>query len=84
MAEKAKAMVAGAKRGMWRYFGAMMMEQKDGIQAVSYTRTLGLILFGMCAYKWSMGIDVVESMLMTLWGLIGIKGAKDVAAAFRK
>ena len=76
--------IAKTRHGVWKYFGAMMMEDKDGTQAVSYPRTLGLCLFGMCAYKWGIGTEVVESMLMTLWGLIGIKGAKDVAAAFRK
>ena len=63
---------------------AMMMEEKNGVQAVSYSRTLGLVLFGFALYKWGMNTDLAEGALYTLWGLIGIKGAKDVAAQFKK
>ena len=31
--------------GLWKYFGAMMMEEKSGHQAVSFTRMLGVITF---------------------------------------
>lgn len=76
-------LVSKAKHTIWKYLGAMMMEEKDGHQAVSFTRTLGLCLFGMCACKWGFGGEVADSMLTTLWGLIGIKGAKDVAKAIK-
>ena len=76
----------GTKGTVWKYFGAMMMEQKNGSQAVSYTRTLGLILFGICVSMWTGLIagEVPDSMIYTLWGLIGIKGGKDIAAQFSK
>jgi len=84
----AKEVVSGTKGTIWKYFGAMMMEDKGGKQAVSYTRTLGLILFGSCMLIWN-GVGgtagvVPQSMLWTLWGLIGIKGGKDIAAALKK
>lgn len=79
--------VVKAKKGFWRYFGATMMEQKDGVQAVSFTRSLAIVLFIQAMWIWS-GMseqtEVAQSMLHTLWGLIGIKGAKDVAGAFKK
>ncbi len=72
--------VTKAKHSIWKYFGAMMMEKKNGVQAVSYTRTLGIVLFIACMVMWLVGSgEVPQSMLWTLWGLIGIKGAKDVA-----
>ena len=77
----------------WKYLGAMMMEEKAGHMAVSYTRTLGLILFFACLAIWcvatfmtqeagKLAIDVPQNMIYTLWGLIGIKGGKDIAKAF--
>jgi hypothetical protein len=84
---------------VWKYFGAMFMEAKgpNGEQAVSFTRFLGVILFGLCLSVWTMNLfagldetgayivwDVPDGLLYTLWGLIGIKGAKDVAINIRR
>lgn len=88
MPESVKTAITKTKRGIWKYFGAMMTEKKDGVQAMSYTRTLGLILFIACLFMWfgvgghgETGADVPESMLHTLWVLLGIKGLKDVGVA---
>ena len=86
--------LATTKGTIWKYFGAMMMEDKNGQQAMSYTRCLGLVLFLACLCIWLMAtfmtaekgappMDVPPGMLTTLYGLIGIKGAKDVAGAFK-
>ncbi len=89
-------MVAKTKHTVWKYLGAMMMEEKDGHQAVSYTRTLGVVLFACCLVAWmvkafmvpgegempSVG-DLPDMMVYTLWSLIGIKGAKDVAKGLK-
>lgn len=81
---------------VWKYLGAMMMDPKgpDGEQAVSFTRLLGVILFFACLVIWLVNafsgaleppeLYVPEGMLWTLWGLIGIKGARDVANGFRR
>lgn len=42
-----------AKNTTFKYFGAMFMEKKDGQQAVSLTRMLALLCFGMLMWKWS-------------------------------
>jgi len=87
-------MIEKTKGVIWKYFGAMMMEKKDGAMAVSYTRLLGCILFFACLGIWLVAtfktqiegappIDVPDGMLYTLWGLIGIKGGKDMAKALK-
>lgn len=77
-------MVDKTKHTIWKYLGAMMMEEKDGHQAVSYTRTLGVVLFACCLVAWMVkGGDLPDMMVYTLWGLIGIKGAKDVAKGLK-
>ena len=72
----------------WRYFGAMLSETKDGKQAVSYTRVLGLILFLLALWMWSGRLggsgEVPESMLYTLWGLIGVKSARDITSIIKQ
>lgn len=56
MTDEAKAKVAQAtdwtKKNIWKYFGAMFMEKKDGEQAVSLTRMLALVCFAMLLWKW--------------------------------
>jgi hypothetical protein len=77
---------------IWKYLGAMFMEPKgpNGEQAVSFTRFLGFILFIACLCIWVAGtftaepLTIADGMLYTLWGLIGIKGAKDVAIGLRR
>lgn len=81
---------------VWKYLGAMFMEPKgpNGEQAVSFTRFLAIILFVCCLMIWLTGalagdaesaeIYVPEGMLYTLWGLVGIKGARDVAIGLKR
>lgn len=76
------------KKTFWKYLGAMFMEKKDGVQAVSFTRVLASILFIACLVKWSgvLPVDmstVPPEMVHTLWGLIGIKGLKSTAEAIK-
>jgi len=67
----------------------MMMEEKSGVQAVSFTRVLSLVLFISALVMWygagfgKADTMVPDSMLYTLWSLLGMKGAKDVATAFK-
>ena len=49
----AETAVTKTKKSIWKYFGAMFMEKKDGDYAVSFTRLLALICFGMLLWKWS-------------------------------
>ena len=81
------------RQGAWKYLGATFMEAKgpNGEQAVSYTRLLGVILYAACLTLWIASTvapakfgSVPEGMLYTLWGLIGIKGARDVAQHLRR
>ena len=83
---------SGIRHGAWKYLGAMFMEPKgpDGEQAVSFTRFLAIILFIACLFIWIVGVfsgrplPISDGMLFTLWGLLGIKGAKDVAVGLRR
>ena len=87
MSEAITKAVTTTKKSIWKYFGAMMMEEKDGQQAVSFTRVLGVILFVQALWVWSgfsSQADIPDSQLFTLWGLIGIKGVKDLALGFKK
>lgn len=57
MTEQAKTSIVKAtdwtKQKIWKYFGAMFMEKKDGEYAVSLTRILALVCFTMLCWKWS-------------------------------
>jgi len=83
---KIAAVTQAAKHSTWKYFGATFMEQKDGVQAVSLTRMLALICFGMMVWKWGgLGdpVEVPESLLWTFWGLIGGKTAESMISLWR-
>lgn len=67
---------------IWKYFGAMFMEQKDGQLAVSFHRMLGLIMFVWCLAQWSFGEEVPEHAVYTLWMLIGLKMVSKVSDKF--
>lgn len=84
--EALKATTDVVKYNLWKYFGAMFLEQKDGHWAVSFTRVLGLSLFGalvVVSIGWTEKA-LPDQLWWTLWGLLGIKGAKDVAQGLRK
>lgn len=86
--------LSGIRTVVWKYLGAMCMEPKgpNGEQAISFTRFLGIILFVCCLLIWlvsglseePLAIYIPDGMLYTLWGLLGIKGAKDVAIGFKR
>jgi fatty acid desaturase len=72
------------KYRLWQFFGSMFMEQKNGSQAVSLHRVLAAVLFFACMILWFwVDRDVPQSMLYTLWGLLGINGASKVAGVFK-
>lgn len=76
-------MEASVKHQAWKYLGAMFMESKNGIQAVSFTRVLGLICFGYLSYQWLGAVEVPETLLYTFWGLIGGKTMESMVALWK-
>lgn len=87
MSEEMKNKVVKAsdwtKRKVWQYFGAMFMEKKDGVQAVSLTRLLSLVCFGVLMYQWLSATDVPNTLMYTFWGLIGGKTAESMIALWK-
>ena len=79
-------LVSATKKSIWKYFGAMFMENKDGEQAISLTRTLSLVCFGMLLWKWS-GFsshpEVQDTLIYTFWGLIGGKTFESMVTLFK-
>lgn len=77
------------KHTAWKYLGSMFMEEKNGTQAVSLHRVLALVAFVACMILWFWGESqsvtadkVPDSLLYTLWGLLGINGAHKVIMPF--
>jgi hypothetical protein len=85
------------------------MTEKNGVQAVSYHKVLGFVLFCCCMSKWMWPVaidpaiaealkaaaldvpatlkaasDIPDSMLYTLWGLLGLNGVQKMVAPFSK
>ena len=75
---------SGLKDGLFKFGGALFMEKKNGEYAVSLTRCSTMLLIGFCTYNWQTGSNVNPEMLHTLWGLLGIKGARDVMDKFKE
>lgn len=72
------------KTGVWKYFGSMFMEQKRGKEAVSLHRVIAAILFVACMVLWHMPERAVpDTMIYTLWGLLGINGVHKAAGALK-
>jgi len=71
------------RTGIWRFFGALFMEEKNGVQAVSHQRLLALSTYIACMWIWmghAHGAEAVpDGMLYTLWGLLGLNGFAKVA-----
>jgi hypothetical protein len=40
------------RHGLWKFFGALFMETKDGVQAVSLHRLLALSTYVACMWLW--------------------------------
>lgn len=73
------------KHNAWKYLGSMFMEEKNGTQAVSLHRVLALVAFIACMILWFWADEnrnVPDSLLYTLWGLLGINGAHKVITPF--
>lgn len=79
---KLKAATSWTGHKVWKYFGAMFMEKKNGEMAVSLHKVLGLVMFFWCLWQWSypdvnadgevmVGVD--SDAVYTLWGLLGLK-----------
>jgi len=78
------------KTATWKYFGAMLMEDKGGQQALSLTRLLAIVLFVVMTLMWTGVIpfpgsstDVPTGMVGTFAALIGVKGLKSAVEAWQ-
>lgn len=71
------------KQSGWQYVGAAFTETKNGKQAVSLTRLLAMITFGMLMWKWGFGTEVPDSLMWAFGGLIGGKTFESLAAIIR-
>lgn len=63
----------------WKLWGSMWMEQKGTCWALSLHRVLGTLLFAVCLWLWLAEYAVPDAMVYTLWGLLGINGAKSLS-----
>lgn len=74
-----------ARFGSWKFLGALIMEEKNGVQAVSLNRLLGLTTYVACMVLWIALPDrtVPDAMIYTLWAMLGINGAAKVACIVR-
>ena len=71
--------VGAVQSGSWRFFGTLFMETKNGVQAVSLNRLLGLSTYVACMWIWlKTTTDVPRDMLITMWILLGINGAAKI------
>jgi len=82
-------LVKATKHSVWKYFGAMFMEEKNGEMAVSWTRFLGILTFAawfvliiLQALKIS-EIEVPTELTIGMGSFAGIKGIKDFGLAIK-
>jgi len=80
-----RRMTDATRSGCWRFFGALVMETKNGKQAVSLHRLLGLVTYCVCITLWVAAPErpMPSEMTYTLWMLLGINGAAKMAAVLR-
>jgi len=89
MTEQTKHLVESTKHQMWKWLGSMFMEPKTGADgethmAASLTKVLTLVLFiGVFIYWYASPETVPESMVQTLWAMLGVKSVHMVAGAIR-
>lgn len=72
---------------LWKFFGAMILERKEGERALSLTRVLTLICF-LCIVSIWMGVpflptEVPEPMMEIFYVLLGGKTVESVAAIIK-
>ncbi len=77
----------GPPGAVWKYFGAALMENKDGHSGIGITRLLTMLTFAIMAFgfiKKIMDTGEIDSNLIYVFGmLIGAKGVKDGANAWK-
>lgn len=73
-----------ARRTSWRFVGALVMESKNGVQAISLQRLLTLATYAVCLWFWLRPVAALpDTLLYTLWGMLGISGATKVVGQVR-
>lgn len=82
------AVVPKVKHFAWKWFGSMFMELKPSEvagevhQALSLTRVLTLATFLGCFGIWLIqGTNPPDTMVYTLWSLVGLKGVDKFATS---
>ena len=75
--------ITTTRQTSWRFFGALFMEEKNGVQAVSLHKVLGLTTYVACMALWLKEKEIAESMLYTLWGSLAINGASKVTSILK-
>lgn len=55
MSEDATPSMPPKPNAIWKYGGALLMDTKNGHQAISYHKVLGIILFFTCIGVWLAG-----------------------------
>jgi len=89
MSEKAKAMLEGTKHQAWKWIGSLFMAPKTNAKgetelAASLTKVLTLGMFVALLVYWYVAPDrVPDSMVYTLWGMLGLKATHMVSGAIR-
>lgn len=69
---------------LWRLFGALCMEDKNGVQAVSLHRIFALVLGSVAVGWWTITPErpMPSELLYSVWGVFGITGgAKWIGSA---
>ncbi len=83
MTEETKSIVKATKHSIWKYFGAMFMERKNGYTAVSLTRLLALVSFVVLNYMLLTGKLDSQWAVYTFFGLVTGKTAESVMAIWK-
>lgn len=81
--EKALTGADKAKHLSWKYVGAIFMEPKEGVQAVSFHKVLGLGSYLACMGFWTLteaGAAPAQLFYTTLT-LLGLKGVSKLVEA---
>lgn len=85
---KSEELKQKVKESVWKYLGAMVLEFKGGVLAVSLGRVAFMALFAQSMWiwsEWSKPEDLPAGMLTVLLGLLAyITGGKVVDAVARR
>jgi len=74
---------ASARKNLWKFFGALVMEEKNGSQAISLHKVLGLSTYVACMWLWLHPSTVTQEVQVVLDAAkidipAALKAAKDV------